>query len=51
MITGRAVDGDKIGTGTDRFEIRIWTGTDNFDSPTYRAEGDLGGGQIVVRKK
>ncbi|MFC1531148.1 post-COAP-1 domain-containing protein [Gemmatimonadota bacterium] len=47
----RAVDGDKIGTGIDRFEIRIWTGGDNFDAPTYRAEGDLGGGQIVVRKK
>jgi len=47
----RAVDGDKLGTGIDRFEIRIWTGTDNFDTPTYRAEGDLGGGQIVVRKK
>ena len=47
----RAVDGNKIGTDTDRFEIRIWKGTDNFDMPTYRAEGDLGGGQIVVHKK
>lgn len=47
----RAVDGNKTGTDVDRFEIRIWTGTDGFDSPTHRAEGDLGGGQIVVHKK
>lgn len=47
----RAVDGDKLGTGTDRFEIRIWTGGGGFDSPTYRMEGDLEGGQIVVHKK
>jgi hypothetical protein len=47
----RAVDGDEIGTGVDRFEIRIWTGSGSFDSPTYRAEGNLGGGQIVVHKK
>lgn len=47
----RAVDGDRLGTGTDRFEIRIWTGTDAFDAPTHRAEGDLAGGQIVVHKK
>jgi hypothetical protein len=47
----RAVDGDKIGTGTDRFEIRIWTTGGDFASPTHRAEGDLGGGQIVVHKK
>jgi hypothetical protein len=48
----RAVDGDKLGNGTDRFEIRIWTGNgDTWDMPTYRAEGDLGGGQIVVHKK
>jgi len=47
----RAVDGDKLGTGTDRFEIRIWTNGGSFDSPTYRAEGDLQGGQIVVHKK
>jgi hypothetical protein len=47
----RAVDGNKIGTDTDRFEIRIWTGADNWDMPTYRAEGDLGGGNIVVHKK
>jgi len=47
----RAVDGDKLGTGIDRFEIRIWTGGDTFDFPTYRAEGDLAGGQIVVHKK
>lgn len=47
----RAVDGDKLGTGIDRFEIRIWTNGGDFDSPTYRAEGDLEGGQIVVHKK
>ena len=47
----KAVDGDKLGTGIDRFEIRIWTGGDAWDSPTYRAEGDLAGGQIVVHKK
>ncbi len=47
----RAVDGDKLGTGTDRFEIRIWTGVSSYESPTYRAEGDLGGGQIVIHKK
>jgi hypothetical protein len=47
----RAVDGNKTGSGVDRFEIRIWTGTDTFDSPTHRAEGDLGGGQIVIHKK
>ncbi len=47
----RAVDGDKLGTCTDRFEIRIWMNSDSFDMPTYRAEGDLSGGQIVVHKK
>ena len=47
----KAVDGDKNGTGTDRFEIRIWTGGSSYESPVYRAEGDLGGGQIVVHKK
>ena len=47
----RAVDGDKVGTDVDRSEIRIWTGGDTFDMPTYRAEGDLMGGQIVVHKK
>lgn len=47
----RAVDGDKLGTGIDRFEIRIWTGGGSFEMPTYRAEGDLMGGQIVVHKK
>jgi hypothetical protein len=51
----RAVDGDKTGTEEDRFEIRIWTGTDTYDMPTYRAEGNLdgenGGGQIVVHKR
>jgi hypothetical protein len=47
----RAVDGDKLGTGIDRFEIRIWTGGGDFDNPTYRAEGELGGGQIIVHKK
>jgi len=47
----RAVDGDKLGSGTDRFEIRIWTGGGSFDSPTYRMEGNLEGGQIVVHKK
>ena len=46
-----AFDGDKTGTGVDRFTIRIWTSGDNYDMPTYRAEGDLGGGQIVVHKK
>jgi len=45
-----AFDGDKTG-GVDRFTIRIWTGNDNIEKPTYRAEGDLGGGQIVVHKK
>lgn len=47
----RVVDGDKLGTGVDRFEIRIWSGMSSFDSPTHRAEGGLGGGQIVVHKK
>jgi hypothetical protein len=49
----RAVDGDKNSSGPDRFEIRIWmTGNGTtWDMPTYRAEGDLGGGQIVVHKK
>jgi len=47
----RAVDGDKLGTGIDRFEIRIWTIAGDFDSPTHRAEGNLGGGQVVVHKK
>ena len=45
-----AFDGDKTG-GMDRFAIRIWTGDAGYDMPTYRAEGDLGGGQIVVHKK
>jgi hypothetical protein len=45
-----AFDGDKTG-GADRFTIRIWTGTDDYEMPTYRAEGELGGGQIVVHKK
>lgn len=47
----RAVDGDLLGTGVDRFEIRIWTSGGAFDSPLYRMEGDLAGGQIVVHKK
>ena len=46
-----AFDGDKAGGQPDRFTIRIWTGSDSYGSPTYRAEGDLGGGQIVVHKK
>lgn len=47
-----AFDGDKAGGQPDRFTIRIWTGVGgSFESPTYRAEGDLGGGQIVVHKK
>jgi hypothetical protein len=46
-----AFDGDKAGGQPDRFTIRIWTGSDGYESPTYRAEGDLGGGQIVVHKK
>lgn len=48
-----AFDGDKTGA-VDRFAIRIWGGTGgggNYESPTYRAEGNLGGGQIVVHKK
>lgn len=45
-----AFDGDKTG-GVDRFTIRIWTGGDDWAMPTYRAEGDLGGGQVVVHKK
>jgi hypothetical protein len=48
----RAVDGDKLSAGTpDRFEIRIWTSGGEFDNPLYRAEGNLGGGQVVVHKK
>lgn len=48
----RAVDGDKLGVGvSDRFEIRIWTTGSSFDGPLHRAEGNLGGGQIVVHKK
>ena len=47
----RAVDGDKLGGGVaDRFEIRIWTAGGDFNSPQYRADGDLGGGNIVVHK-
>jgi hypothetical protein len=46
-----AFDGDKAGGQPDRFTIRIWTGSDSYESPTYRAEGDLGGGQVVVHKK
>jgi hypothetical protein len=47
-----AVDGEKLGIGQlDRFEIRIWTGTDTVDSPTYWAEGNLLGGQIVLHKR
>ena len=39
--------------GSDRFHIRIWDTSlgGSLESPTYRAEGDLGGGQIVVHKK
>ena len=47
----RAVDGEELGTGVDRFEIRIWTPLDDYLSPTHRAEGNLMGGQIVVHKK
>lgn len=48
----RAVDGDAVGgAAPDRFEIRIWIGDDTWDMPTYRAEGYLEGGQIVVHKK
>lgn len=46
-----AFDGDKAGGQPDRFTIRIWTNGGSFDAPTYRMEGDLGGGQIVVHKK
>ncbi|MCK4222128.1 MAG: hypothetical protein KAX25_04590, partial [Dehalococcoidia bacterium] len=46
-----AFDGDKAGGQPDRFTIRIWTGSGSYESPTYRAEGDLGGGQVVVHKK
>ena len=47
-----AFDGDKAGGQPDRFTIRIWTGNnDSYPMPTYRAEGDLGGGNIVVHKK
>ena len=46
-----AFDGDKAGGQPDRFTIRVWTGSDSYESPTYRAEGDIGGGQIVVHKK
>lgn len=47
-----AFDGDKAGGQPDRFTIRIWTANDDgYDNPTYRAEGDLGGGNIVVHKK
>jgi hypothetical protein len=45
----QVVDGDKLGTGIDRFVIRIFD-TDPL-TPTYHAEGNLGGGQIVVHKK
>jgi hypothetical protein len=41
----RAVDGSP-----DRLEMTIWTSGGSFDSPLYRAEGNLGGGQIVVKK-
>lgn len=48
----RAVDGDLLAGGAkDRFEIRIWLGQADWDMPNYRAEGNLGGGQIVVHKK
>jgi hypothetical protein len=46
-----AFDGDGTGAGVDRFTIRIWTGGSTYEAPTYRTEGDLGGGQIVVHKK
>lgn len=46
-----AFDGDRAGGQPDRFTIRIWTDGGSFDVPTYRAEGDLGGGQVVVHKK
>jgi len=46
-----AFDGDKAGGQSDRFTIRIWTIGSSYESPTYRAEGNLGGGQIVVHKK
>jgi len=35
-----AFDGDKAGGQPDRFTIRIWTGSDTYDMPTYRAQGD-----------
>ena len=47
----RAVDGDKLSTGTDRFEIRIWTDGSDWDHPVHRAEGYVTQGQIVVHKK
>lgn len=48
----RAVDGDKLSAGApDRFEIRIWANDGTFEDPLYRAEGNLGGGQVVVNKK
>jgi len=46
-----AFDGDRAGGQADRFTIRIWTGSGDYEKPTYRAEGDLGGGNIVVHKK
>jgi len=46
-----AFDGDKAGGQPDRFTIRIWIASNSYESPTHRAEGDIGGGQIVVHKK
>ena len=46
-----ATDGDLIGNQLDRFDIRIWEGTDTEADPVHRAKNDLVGGSIVVHKK
>jgi hypothetical protein len=47
-----AVNGGRLGAEVSgRFEIRTWITGRSFDSGLHRAEGNLSGGQIVVRKE
>ncbi len=46
-----ATDGDLTGDQPDRFDIRIWEGTDTEAELFHRAKNDLAGGNILIHKK
>lgn len=46
-----ATDGDLAGGQPDRFDIRIWSGTNTEGDIFHRAKNDLAGGSIVVHRR